>query len=102
MSFEPGPQALHRVPVLSARWQERGVDVSYQTVAAVAHEPTPVRFPTVPDDQQRCLPVGLECTEEFDDLFFLEAAFVQAEMTVGSYGCRDGASHSRRFDRRST
>lgn len=39
---------------------------------------------TIPDNQQRLLEVSLERLEEFDDLFFLDAALVQTEQTVGA------------------
>ena len=42
-----------------------------------------MRFQAVPDDQERLLQMGLERLEELDDLFFLDAALVQPEQTVG-------------------
>jgi hypothetical protein len=43
-----------------------------------------MRFQAVPDDQQRLLQMHTQRLEEFDDLLFLDAAFVKTKQAVGS------------------
>lgn len=55
-----------------------------QAVDVVAHKVAAVRPGTIPDHQQGLFEMRLERLEELDKLFFLDAAFVNSEQTVGS------------------
>ena len=84
MTFEPGPQVLDGIHVRRVRWQEGDLNVAVQTVEVLAHQATAMRLQAISDHQQRLFQVGLERLEEFDDLFFLDAALVQTEQAVGT------------------
>ena len=77
MSFEPCPEVLDRIEVRRIRRQEGDLDVSVQAIEVLSHQTTAMSLQAIPDDQQRLLQVSLERFEEFDDLFLLDAAFVQ-------------------------
>src|SRR3989338_8397959 len=82
VTLEPCPQVLDRIHVRRVRWQEGDLDVPIQAVQMLAHQATAMSPQTIPDNQQRLLQVSFERLEEFDDLFFLDAALVQTEQAV--------------------
>ncbi len=84
MSFQPSPQVLDRVEVGCVRWQKRNQDAPAQGVQVIAYQAASVRLQTIPDYEQRLLQMRLERFEEFDDLFFLDAALVQPEQAVAA------------------
>ena len=84
LSFEPGPQVLDRIHVRRVRWQEGDLDVPIHATQILAHQAAAMSPQTIPDNQQRLLEVSLDRLEEFDDLFFLDAALVETEQAVGA------------------
>lgn len=81
MTFEPGPQIFDRVQVGRVRRQESNLDMSIGAVQVFPYQFRPVRLEAIPDNQQRLLEVGLERLEKLDDLFLLDAAFVETKKT---------------------
>lgn len=84
MTLEPCPEVLHWIQIRRVRRQEGDLNVRIQGVQIVANQTAAVCLQAIPEDQQRLLQMSLECLEECDDLLFLDAAFVQAEQTLGA------------------
>jgi hypothetical protein len=82
MAFEPRPQIFHRIEVWRVGRQKCNLDMSVQAVEIVAHDVAAVRLGPIPDHQQGLFEMSLEGFEEFDKLFLLDAALVQAKQAV--------------------
>ena len=82
VSFEPRPQIFDRIEVGGIGRKKGNLDVPVQSVEVVAHQTAAMRPQTIPDYQQGLFEMSLQRFEEFDDLFFLDAALVQPEQTV--------------------
>lgn len=82
--LEPCPQILDRIHVGRVGWQECQLDMTVQPVQILAHQFAAMRSQSVQDNQQWLLEMRFERLQEFDDLFFLDAPFVQTEQTVGA------------------
>src|ERR1035437_8345529 len=83
VSLEPRPQIFDRIEVGSIGRKKGNLDVPIQSVEIVAHQMAAMRLQAIPDHQQGLLEMSLQSFEKCDDLFFLDAAFVQPEQTVG-------------------
>ena len=88
VSLEPRPQIFDRVELGGVGRKKGNLDVPVERIEIVAHQMAAMRFQSIPDYQQGLLEMGFERFEEFDDLFFLDAALVQPEHTVGA--CEPG------------
>ena len=84
VSLEPSPQIFDRIEVGGVGRKKGNVDVPVQSVEIIAHQMAAMRLQAIPDHQQGLLEMGLQRFEKFDDLFFLDAALVQPEQTVGA------------------
>ena len=62
--------------------------MTVQSVQILAHQFAAVRPQPIQNNQQMLLEMRFERLQEFDDLFFLDTPFVQAEQTVGA--CQPG------------
>src|SRR5471030_1421738 len=90
VSLEPRPQIFDGIEVGGIRGKKSNLNVPVQPIEIVAHQAAAMCLQTIPDHQQRLLEMGLECFEQFDDLFLAAAALVQPEQTVG---VRDSGNH---------
>lgn len=79
-----GPQVLHWIEVGRVRGREGNLDMTVHAVQVIASQPTAMRLQAIPDDQQRLSKVRLDSLKKLDDLFFLDATFVQAEQAPRS------------------
>ena len=79
MTFEPSPQIFDRIQIGSVGRQERYLNMPICTVQVIPYQFRPVRLETIPDNQKRLLEVSFERLEEFDGLFFFDAAFVKSK-----------------------
>src|SRR5450759_998787 len=84
VSLEPRPQIFDRIEVGGVGREKGNLDVPVQRVEVIAHQTAAMRLQAIPDHQQGLLEMSLQRFEKFDDLFFLDAAFVQPEQTVGA------------------
>lgn len=81
MSLEPSPETFNRIQVRRVWRHEGELNVAIGTVEIFANQFRFVRRESIEHYQQRLLQMRLE---KLDDLFLLDAAFVEAEQIVRS------------------
>ena len=84
MPLEPRPQIFDGIQVGGIRRKKGDLDVPAQRVEVVAHPMAAMRLQAIPDYQQGLLEMRFQRFEKFDNIFFLDAALVQPEPTVGA------------------
>lgn len=84
MSLEPCPEIFDRIQVRRVRRQKCDLNVTIGAVEVLPHQFRFVCPESIEDDQQRLFQMRLERLEKLDDLFLLDAAFVETEQVVGS------------------
>src|SRR5689334_1616792 len=77
MSLEPCPEIFDRIQVRRVWRQKCNLNVAIGAVEVFADQLRFVCPEAIEDDQQRLFQMRLERLEKLDDLFFLDAAFVE-------------------------
>ena len=83
VSFEPAPEEFDWIELRCIARQEMELNPARGSSDVVADQVAAMRPGVVPNDEQRASEVGAERLEKLDDLFFGDAAFVQAKAEAG-------------------